>query len=117
VIGFSLGAYFALDLSNTEPDKFRTVVVFYGTGPLDFSQAKAVYMGHFAENDDFEPKSEVDRLEEVLRSASLSAKFHRYPGTGHWFFEPDRIDAFNRTAADLAWERTLDFLNDSLLGA
>ena len=30
--------------------------------------------------------------------------------TGHWFFEPDRADAFDQAAADLAWERTLAFL-------
>ena len=36
--------------------------------------------------------------------------FHRYPGTGHWFFEADRTQAYNQAAADLAWERTLAFL-------
>ncbi len=35
VIGFSLGAFFALELSNTDPDHIRSVVVFYGTGPED----------------------------------------------------------------------------------
>ena len=29
VIGFSLGAFFALELSNTDPDHIRSVVVFY----------------------------------------------------------------------------------------
>lgn len=33
VIGFSLGAYFALDLSETNPDQIHSVVVFYGTRP------------------------------------------------------------------------------------
>jgi carboxymethylenebutenolidase len=36
--------------------------------------------------------------------------FYRYPGTGHWFCEPDRTDAYDPTAAELAWERTLTFL-------
>src|SRR3989442_1103316 len=35
VIGFSLGAYFALDLSITNPEIIRSVVLFYGTGPTD----------------------------------------------------------------------------------
>jgi carboxymethylenebutenolidase len=39
--------------------------------------------------------------------------FHRYPGTGHWFFEPDRSQAFDQAAASLAWDRTLDFLRCS----
>ena len=30
-------------------------------------------------------------------------ELHVYPGTGHWFFESDRQDAYNRKAAELAW--------------
>jgi len=110
VIGFSLGAYFALDLSVTDPEHIRSVVVFYGTGPTDFSGSRAAYMGHFAEMDEFEPLAEVEKLEAALRNAGRPVTFHRYPGTGHWFFEPDRPDAFQSAAASLAWERTLAFL-------
>jgi carboxymethylenebutenolidase len=39
--------------------------------------------------------------------------FYRYPDTGHWFFEPDRAQAYNQAAASLAWERTLAFLKRS----
>lgn len=110
VVGFSLGAFFALALSAHAPEHVRQVVVFYGTGPSDFSQAQAAYLGHFAENDPFEPPEAVDALEEALRSAGRPVQFYRYPGTGHWFCEPDRADAFNPTAAELAWQRTLAFL-------
>ena len=114
VIGFSLGAFFALNLSATEPERIGKVIVFYGTGPADFTKSKAAYLGHFAENDAFEPDSEVAGLEESLRGAGRKVNFHRYPGTGHWFFEPDRADAYDPTAASLAWERTLAFLADPL---
>jgi carboxymethylenebutenolidase len=110
VIGFSLGAFFALDLSVADPEHVRSVVVFYGTGPGDYSRSWAEYLGHFAEKDPFEPHSEVDRLEAALRSAGRPVVFHRYPGTGHWFFEPDRPDVYDAAAASLAWERTLLFL-------
>jgi carboxymethylenebutenolidase len=110
VIGFSLGAYYALDLAAAHPEQIRSVVIFYGTGPADHSKSKAAYLGHFAENDEFEPRSNVDELEESLRHAGRSVTFHRYPGTGHWFFERDRPDAYNQAAATLAWERTLSFL-------
>jgi carboxymethylenebutenolidase len=113
VIGFSLGAYFALELSVTDPEQIRSVVLFYGTGPVDYSRSRAAYLGHFAETDEFEPQSEVDKLEAALRQAGRSVSFHRYPGTGHWFFEPDRTQAFNPEAARLAWDRTLAFLRRS----
>ena len=113
VIGFSLGAYFALDLSVTAPEYVRSVVIFYGTRPGDHSSSKAAYLGHFAETDEFEPQSNVDNLEESLRRAGRPVTFYRYSGTGHWFFEPDRSQAFNQAAASLAWDRTLAFLKRS----
>jgi carboxymethylenebutenolidase len=110
VIGFSLGAYYALDLAAAAPDHIRSVVLFYGTGEGDYSTSRAAYLGHFAEEDEFEAQANVDTLEESLRRAGRPVTFYRYPGTGHWFFEPDRSQAFNPTAASLAWERTLAFL-------
>jgi carboxymethylenebutenolidase len=110
VIGFSLGAYYALDLSVTAPETVRSVVLFYGTGPGDFSRSKADYLGHFAEADPFEPESSVSELEESLKRAGRPVTFYQYSGTGHWFFEPDRVQAYNPAAANLAWDRTLAFL-------
>jgi carboxymethylenebutenolidase len=113
VIGFSLGAYYALELSVAAPEQVRSVVVFYGTRPGDYSSSQAAYLGHFAETDPFEPQSNVDDLEDSLRRAGRPVTFYRYPGTGHWFFEPDRPEAYNQAAASLAWDRTLAFLKRS----
>jgi carboxymethylenebutenolidase len=113
VIGFSLGAYYALELAAADPEHIGSVVIFYGTGGDDFSKSRAAYLGHFAETDEFEPKSSVDHLEDVLRRAGRPVTFHRYSDTGHWFFEPDRSQAYNPAAASLAWDRTLAFLKRS----
>jgi carboxymethylenebutenolidase len=116
VVAFSLGAFFALDLSAADPEHIRSVVLFYGTeGSMgtDFSSSRAAYLGHFAENDQYESKSNVDNLEQSLRRAGRPVTFYRYPGTGHWFFEPDRSHAYNQAAASLAWDRTLAFLRRS----
>jgi carboxymethylenebutenolidase len=86
------------------------VVLFYGTGPANFTKSRAAYLGHFAEHDEFEPPANVDGLEQSLRSAGRPVTFHRYAGVGHWFFEPDVSQAYNQPAADLAWDRTLAFL-------
>jgi carboxymethylenebutenolidase len=116
VIAFSLGAYYALNLAATHPEHIRSVILFYGTdGTMgtDFTNSKAEYMGHFAENDEFETQSNVGSLEERLKRAGRPVTFHRYSGTGHWFFEPDRLQAYNQAAASLAWDRTLEFLKHS----
>ena len=114
VVGFSLGAYFALQLSVDDPQRVRAVALFYGTGDGDFSRAKASYLGHFAETDPYESPEQVDWLERTLKSAGRPATFYRYLGVGHWFCEPDRPDAYNPAAARLAWERTVTFLKGTL---
>jgi carboxymethylenebutenolidase len=113
VIGFSLGVYYALDLAAADPEHIRSVVIFYGTGDGDYSSSRAAYLGHFAENDEFEPQSNVDELEESLRRAGRPVTFYRYSGVGHWFFEPDVSQAYDQSAASLAWDRTLAFLKRS----
>lgn len=113
VIGFSLGAYYALDLAAAHPEFIRSVVIFCGTGSGGYSTSRAAYLGHFAEEDDFEPQSNVDNLEESLKCAGRPVTFYRYSGTGHWFFEPDRAQAYNQVAASLAWDQTLAFLRPS----
>jgi carboxymethylenebutenolidase len=39
-IGFSLGAYYALDLAAADPEHIPSVVLFYGTGGGDFSNSR-----------------------------------------------------------------------------
>lgn len=114
VVGFSFGAYYALQLASADPDRVRAVVLFYGSGGADFERARATFLGHYAENDPYEPAEAVEWLESALVSAGRPATFHRYEGLGHWFFEHDRPDAYNEAAAQLAWERTLDFLKRAL---
>ncbi len=114
VVGFSLGAYWALHLSQARPDDVGAVVAVYGTDDGDYSTARAAYLGHFAEDDDFEPVAAVRALEAKIRAAGREVTFHVYPGTGHWFVEPNRPDAYDAAAAALVWERTLAFLKARL---
>jgi carboxymethylenebutenolidase len=113
VIGFSLGAYYAVDLAAADPEHIRSVVLFYGTGDSDISNSRAAFLGHFAEQDKYEPRSYADNLEAALRRAGRPVNFYYYAGTRHWFFEPDRVQEYNQAAANLAWDRTLAFLKRS----
>ncbi len=116
VVAISLGGYYALHLADADPELIHSVVLFYGTdGGFggDFSNSRAAYLGHFAENDEYEPPSNANKLEETLKRAGRPVTFHHYSGTGHWFFEPDVSQAYNEAAASLAWDRTLAFLKRS----
>lgn len=111
LIGFSLGSAYGIGLSTAAPDLVHSVVTFYGAGEGDFTNAQAAYLGHWAENDEYEEREWIDGLEASLKEAGRPVTFHTYPDTGHWFFEPDRTEVYNEEAATLAWQRTLDFLN------
>jgi carboxymethylenebutenolidase len=112
VLGLSMGAWFSFWLAAEEPDAIASVVVFYGTGDGPFDVTRARFLGHYAEHDDFEPLEGVRALEEQIRAADREVTFHVYPGTGHWFFEPDVAQAFDPDASRLAWDRTVVFLGD-----
>lgn len=114
VIGFSLGGHWALWLSLEKPEVIKAVTVFYGTRNADYSQARAAYLGHFAESDDWVAASAVKKLEKSLRATQCPVTFYTYEDTGHWFFEKDRKDAYNAKAAQRAWKRTVDFLQMQL---
>jgi carboxymethylenebutenolidase len=113
VVSFSLGVYYALDLAAADPEHIESVVLFYGSGPANHRTSRARYLGHFAENDPYEPKEDVEELEKSLKKAGRPVEFYIYENTGHWFFEPDRRDAYVESAARLAWKRTLEFLKTS----
>lgn len=114
VVGFSLGAFFALDLGSARGE-VKAVVIFYGTSSTrEWNNSQAAYLGHFAEKDPYESATFVLGLEKSLKSAGKSVNFYTYPNTGHWFFESDRQDAYNQKASTLAWERTIEFLHTTL---
>jgi len=113
-LGFSAGASWALLLSVLKPDVVGAVVTFYGTEQADYSASRAAYLGHYAEDDDWEPAEEVQANEAALRAVGREVAFYTYPGVGHWFFEADRPDYHDAQAADLAWERTVGFLRRRL---
>ena len=113
VLGFSFGAAYAI-LAPSERGRLSAAVVYYGSYYGDFlAKSKAPLLGHFAEDDDFEPDENILALEDGLRTAGREVTIHRYPGTGHWFAEPSR-DAYRAEAAELAFERTVAFLRGQL---
>jgi carboxymethylenebutenolidase len=114
VIGFSMGGYWGLWLATQPEVQAKAVVVFYGDGEGDFSASQAAFQFHDAESDPYSDAGFVAKLHQSLAAAKREVEYHTYAGTGHWFFESDRVDAYNAPAAELAWERTLAFLRSHL---
>ena len=109
VIGFSMGAAWSLVLASERPEDIRKIVMFYGAGEAEFPKIKADILGHFAEVDEWEDPKYIRAMQSDLQAAGLDPQFHFYPNTSHWFFENDRPE-FAPKAAELAWNRTLEFL-------
>jgi carboxymethylenebutenolidase len=113
-VGFSMGGHWALWLakqSRPEIPPIAATTVFYATRAGDFSASRSAFQFHLAETDPFVSPGSIVRQECQLRAADRDAEFHHYPGTGHWFFEWDRPDAYDAHAARLAWQRTIEFLD------
>ena len=113
VIGFSMGASLGLWLSARMTRDVGAVVSFYGAQSIDFDDATAIYQGHYAGDDHI--VSEEDRVvtESFIRLGGRDTEFHLYPDAKHWFFEEG--DNYDDAAAELAWERMIEFLNRTIL--
>ena len=114
--GFCMGGALSL-LSATKVPELDAVVCFYGMPPLDFidaSKIKAPILGHFATKDAFFDIKNVDALEQKLKQANVEHEFHRYDAM-HAFANENAVNMpipikYDQAAAELAWQRTLNFL-------
>lgn len=114
-LAFSLGGSYALDMSIRLADEIAAVVTYYATYPgLNYGDAKAAYLCHFAEDDQYASAEDAADLERSLRAAGRPVTAYTYPGTRHWFFDSNRPKEYNAAAAALAWERTIVFLHTLL---
>jgi carboxymethylenebutenolidase len=114
IIGFSMGARFALELSEAKPKLVSEVIIFYGTSIIDYTKTRAAYQGHFAEIDEWFAASGVEKLSKLLQKRGREVEFYTYKGTKHWFFESNYKDRYKSKEADLAWNRTLSFIKSHL---
>lgn len=113
VIGFSMGAAWSLVLATSVPEQIAALVMFYGNEGVDYGKVTAKVMGHYSDNDEWEPNEFVDNTFAEFKKAGVDATLHIYPGVAHWFVEEDRPE-YDSAAAQLAWKRTFEFLKKNL---
>ena len=113
LIGFSMGAAWALIVASAVPDQVGALVMFYGNEGVDYGKITAKVLGHYCVEDEWEPTEFVDNTFAEFAKAGVDAMRHTYPGTAHWFVEEDRPE-YDSAAAQLAWSRTFTFLKENL---
>ncbi|HQV95619.1 MAG TPA: dienelactone hydrolase family protein [Anaerolineales bacterium] len=113
VVGFSMGGAWALTVAAYKPEQIAAVVLFYGNEGIEYGKVTAKVMGHYSDNDEWEPNEYVENTFAEFKKAGVDAALHIYPGVAHWFVESDRPE-YDSAAAQLAWERTFEFLRRSL---
>ena len=107
IIGLSFGAMEGTEVAEGRPD-IGALVTYY-SGIFEAPDGIA-YLGHFAEDDEFDDSAQVPDLERTLGEGSAA---HVYPSTKHWFIEADRPE-FDSDASELAYARTVAFLREHL---
>jgi carboxymethylenebutenolidase len=113
VVGFGMGGSLGLWASVRLADLIGAVVSFYGTQQIDFAGSRSSYLIHFAEQDEYITDDEAVFMEATMGLEALPVEVITYPGTRHGFCEPDS-ESYDPEAFDMAWQRTLEFLDDGL---
>ena len=113
VVGFCWGGGIANMLATRLPD-LKAAVPFYGAQPRaeDVPRIKAPLLIHYAEHDD-RINAGAAAYEAALKANHVRYQMFSYPGTQHGF-NNDTTPRFDKAGAQLAWQRTIDFLKKNL---
>lgn len=113
VVGFCFGGWVA-NMMAVRISDLSAAVPFYGTQPAteDVPKIKAPLMLHYAGLD-----THVDEgwqaYELALKDQKKEYIAYIYPNVNHGFHN-DTTPRYDKTAAELAWKRTIDFFNEKL---
>ncbi|ASK56080.1 dienelactone hydrolase family protein [Vibrio tarriae] len=115
-VGFCFGGYIVNMLAATIPEKLNAGVVFYGTPPADELRSRVVgpLLLNFAELDK-RVNDTWASYETQLQQNKAKYEAHFYPKVNHGFHN-DSTARYAPAEAELAWQRTLQFLGLHLQG-
>ncbi|MFL5897773.1 MAG: dienelactone hydrolase family protein, partial [Solirubrobacterales bacterium] len=115
VVGFCYGGGIANLLATRVPE-LSAAVPFYGGQPPaeDVARIKAPLLIHYAEKDD-RINAGIPAFMAALEANHVKYEMFTYPGTQHGF-NNDTTPRYDKAAAALAWQRTMDFFKKNLRG-
>jgi carboxymethylenebutenolidase len=113
VVGFCFGGWISNMMAVKLPDLAAAVPYYGGAAPSEeVNKIKAPLLIHYAELD-----TRVNEgwpgYEAALKAANKDYVMHMYPKVNHGFHN-DSTPRFDKEAAELSWERTLEFFNSKL---
>jgi dienelactone hydrolase len=119
LIGFCFGGRAAFSAATGIP-RLSSVVVFYGPGIVEGPHAvldragaiDAPVLLHVGAEDPLIPADHVTAIVEAVRGAGGRIEEHVYPEAGHAFACDARPANFQEQAANAAWKRTHEFLDE-----
>jgi carboxymethylenebutenolidase len=113
VVGFCYGGGVANTLAVRLPD-LAAAVPFYGSQPAaaDVPKIKAPLLIHYAATDE-RINAGWPAYEAALKANNVPHTAYTYAGTNHGFHN-DTTPRYDKAAATLAWDRTIEFLNRTL---
>lgn len=116
-LGWCFGGTWSLNTALALPDQLDAAVVYYGGGMTTDEASLATLempiQGHFGLLDTRPSPETVLEFERVLDSSGKTAQIYLYANAGHAFANPSGTK-YNESAAELAWDRTLAFLEQYL---
>ncbi len=114
VVGFCYGGGIANTLAVRMGSDLAAAVPFYGGPPpaAEVANIKAALLLHFASLDT-RIAAGWPAYEEALKANKVTYTAHIYEGANHGFHN-DTTPRYDKAAATLAWQRTLDFFNKYL---
>jgi dienelactone hydrolase len=109
LMGFSMGVGVVSTLWPERP-RAAAVVLLHALAALPANARPGLRLQvHAGENDDFAPPSAVAGLLTSASDAGVAAQVFTYPGAGH-FYTDASLPEHDFQAADLTWQRILEFL-------
>lgn len=117
-VGWCFGGGWAYQMAVNEIG-VEASVMYYGQFDAedDYNNMRASILGHFGEEDTVIDIDNAREFKARLENADQSSAVYIYPNVGHSFANydgGDNID-YSPEAAQTAWERTLEFLDDELV--
>lgn len=114
VVGFCFGGSIANKMAVRVPG-LKASVPFYGGQPSaeDTAKIKAPLLIHYAELDK-RVNAGWSAYEVALKAHNKEYTAHIYPGVKHGFHN-DTTPRFDKNAAELAWQRSLNFFREKLV--